>query len=126
MLLCRSHAAGSKCFQGPQSFTLSLLTCVNSYTRPAVEGETRQAIKFDGAVSQLKGNTMKKSFVLVCFVSAFAVSSCAQTPASVEGARLVALRDAAYAKAHPTAAMTPSKPIVKHRAHRKAVQKVTK
>ena len=87
---------------------------------------TRQAIKSDGAVSQLKGNTMKKSFVLACFISACAVSSFAQTPASVEGARLVALRDAAYAKAHPTAAMTPSKPVVKHRAHRKAVKKVAK
>ena len=73
---------------------------------------------------------MKKSFVLACFISACAVSSFAQTPASVEGARLVAARDAAYAKAHPAPAMTSSTPAVKHvrkhRAHRKAVQKVTK
>ncbi len=69
---------------------------------------------------------MKKSFVLACFISACAVSSFAQTPASVEGARLVAQRDAAYAKAHPVSAMTPSKPVVKHRAHRKAVKKVAK
>ena len=69
---------------------------------------------------------MKKSFVLACFISACAVSSFAQTPASVEGSRLVALRDAAYAKAHPVTAMTPGKPVVKHRAHRKAVKKVAK
>ncbi len=68
---------------------------------------------------------MKKSFVLACFISACAVTSFAQTPANVEGARLVALRDAAYAKTHPSA-MTTSKPVVKHHAHRKAVHKVTK
>ena len=73
---------------------------------------------------------MKKSFVLACFISACAVSSFAQTPASVEGARLVALRDAAYAKAHPVTAMTPSASVAthtrKHHAHRKAVKKVAK
>ncbi|MFN5347934.1 MAG: hypothetical protein ACK5A0_00065 [Polaromonas sp.] len=68
---------------------------------------------------------MKKSFVLACFISACAVSSFAQTPANVEGARLVALRDSAYVKAHPTA-MSSSQPVVKHQAHRKAVHKVTK
>ncbi|MBC7609689.1 MAG: hypothetical protein H7228_08970 [Polaromonas sp.] len=73
---------------------------------------------------------MKKSFVLAILISACAVSSFAQTPASVEGARLVALRDAAYARAHPTTAMTSGTPAAthahKHRAHRKAVHKVTK
>jgi len=44
-----------------------------------------------------KGSTIKISFVLACFISACAVSSFAQTPASVEGA----LRDGVYAKAHP-------------------------
>jgi len=73
---------------------------------------------------------MKKSFVLACFVSACAVSSFAQTPASVEGARLVALRDAAYAKSHPATAMSPGTPAAtharKHRAHHKAAKKVIK
>ncbi len=72
---------------------------------------------------------MKKSFVLACFISACAVSSFAQTPAA-EGARLVAQRDAAYAKAHPATTMNRSTPAIhharKHHAHRKAVVKVTK
>lgn len=90
----------------------------------------RQAIRLDGTVTTLKGNIMKKSFVLACLLSVAAVSSFAQSPASAEGARLVAARDAAYAKAHPTATMNQSTPMArhgkKHRAHRKAMKKVTK
>ena len=81
-------------------------------------------------VDKLKGNIMKKSFALACLLSMCAVSSFAQTPANAEGARLVAERDAAYSKAHPTATMNQSMPTArhskKHRAHRKAMKKVTK
>ena len=84
----------------------------------------------DGMVDKLKGNIMKKSFVLACLLSVCAVSSFAQSPANAEGARRVAERDAAYAKAHPTTTMNHSMPTVrhgkKHRAHRKAMKKVAK
>lgn len=73
---------------------------------------------------------MKKSLVLACLLSLSAMSSFAQSPANAEGARLVAERDAAYAKAHPTATMNHSTPSVrhgkKHRAHQKSMKKVTK
>jgi hypothetical protein len=73
---------------------------------------------------------MKKSFLLACLVSVCAAPSFAQSPANAEGARLVAQRDAAYAKAHPAPVITRIAPVVhhgrKHRAHRKAVNKVTK
>ncbi len=72
---------------------------------------------------------MKKSFVLACLLSVCAVSGFAQSPANTQGARLVAERDAAYAKAHPTTAMNHSSMVrhgPKHRAHHKAVKKVTK
>ncbi len=62
---------------------------------------------------------MKKSLVLACLVSAIAVSSFAQsapakTPAEA-GARLVAERDAAWLKAHPTTSMV-KEPMALHDA----------
>ena len=73
---------------------------------------------------------MKKSLLLACLLSVCAVSSFAQSPANAEGARLVAARDAAYAKAHPMAIMNNSHPMArhgkKHRAHRKTMKKVIK
>ena len=81
-------------------------------------------------IDKLKGNIMKKTFLLACLLSVCAVSSFAQSPANVEGARRVAERDAAYAKAHPTTTMNHSMPTVrhgkKHHTHRKAMKKVTK
>ena len=81
-------------------------------------------------VDKLKGNIMKKSFVLACLLSVCAVSSFAQSPVNAEGARRVAERDAAYAKAHPIATMNHSMPTVrhgkKHHTHRKAMKRVTK
>lgn len=44
---------------------------------------------------------MKKSLTLACLFSVFAVSSFAQSPANAAGAKLVAERDASYAKVHP-------------------------
>jgi len=81
-------------------------------------------------VDKLKGNIMKKTFALACLLSVCAMSSFAQSPVNTEGARRVAERDAAYAKAHPTTTMNQSMPMVrhgkKHHTHRKAMKKVTK
>lgn len=60
---------------------------------------------------------MKKSIAVACLLSVFALSGFAQSPASDAGARLVAERDAAYAKAHP-AAMKHNAPAVRH-AHKR-------
>ena len=46
---------------------------------------------------------MKKFLILASLLTVCAVSSFAQSPANDAGARLVAERDAAYAKAHPVA-----------------------
>ena len=81
-------------------------------------------------VDKLKGNIMKKTFVLACLLSVCAVSSFAQSPANIEGAKRVAERDAAYAKAYPTNTMNHTTPTVrhgkKHHTHRKAMKKATK
>ena len=73
---------------------------------------------------------MKKTFVLACLLSVCAVSSFAQSPANIEGAKRVAERDAAYAKTHPITTMNQSMPTVrhgkKHHTHRKAMKKVMK
>ena len=70
---------------------------------------------------------MKKSLLLACLLSVCAVSSFAQSSVNAEGARMVAERDAAYAKSHLMATMNQSTPMVrhgkKHRAHRKAMKK---
>jgi hypothetical protein len=69
---------------------------------------------------------MKKSLIAACLVSVFAVSSFAQstpapTPAQA-GAKLVAERDASWAKAHPGGAQA-SGPTAAHEAMRaKAVK----
>ena len=44
---------------------------------------------------------MKKFLILASLLTVCAVSSFAQSPANDAGAKLVAERDAAYAKAHP-------------------------
>jgi len=44
---------------------------------------------------------MKKSLVVACVLSVFALSGFAQSPAQDAGAKLVAERDAAYSNAHP-------------------------
>ena len=81
---------------------------------------------------------MKKSLVVACLLSVCALSGFAQSPAQNAGAKLVAERDAAYVKAHPSPdAKTPmvkaSMPMTKHstkyRAHpmvKKAVKPVAK
>ena len=60
---------------------------------------------------------MKKSLLLACFLSVCAVSGFAQSPANEAGAKLVAERDAAYAKAHPAAMNTPA-PAARHSKQR--------
>lgn len=81
---------------------------------------------------------MKKSLVVACLLSVGALSSFAQSPAQDAGAKLVAERDAAYSKAHPSATskatMTKaSMPMTKHSTKRnthpmvkKAVKPVAK
>lgn len=56
---------------------------------------------------------MKKSLLLACLLTVCAVSGFAQSPASEAGAKRVAERDAAYAKAHPVA-MSVTAPTVRH------------
>ena len=71
---------------------------------------------------------MKKSLLLACLLSVVAVSSFAQTPANAAGAKLVAERDAAYARAHPVV-ITTHRPMAYHAYkrhgthHRHAVHK---
>lgn len=60
---------------------------------------------------------MKKSLMFACILSVCAASSFAQSPANAAGARLVAERDAAYAKAHP--AVVKIHAPVTHRAHKR-------
>ena len=57
---------------------------------------------------------MKKSVVAACLLSVCALSSFAQSPAQVAGARLVAERDAAYAQAHPSAHVKATVPMTHH------------
>ena len=74
---------------------------------------------------------MKKTLFLACLLSVCTVSSFAQTPANDAGARRVAERDAAYAKAHPVA-MNTTAPVVHHakkrhgKHHRRVMHKATK
>lgn len=56
---------------------------------------------------------MKKFLLLASLLTACAVSSFAQSPANDAGAKLVAERDAAYAKAHPVA-MKDAAPVGHH------------
>lgn len=56
---------------------------------------------------------MKKSLVLFGLLSAFAVSGFAQAPANDAGAKRVAERDVAYAKAHRVAMKTTA-PMAHH------------
>lgn len=58
---------------------------------------------------------MKKSLMFACLLSVCVVSSFAQSPANAAGTRLVAERDAAYAKAHPAVAKDNS--LLIHHAH---------
>ncbi|MDB5964075.1 MAG: hypothetical protein JWQ72_575 [Polaromonas sp.] len=76
---------------------------------------------------------MKKSLAFALLLSVFAAGSFAQDATSL-GARRVAERDAAYAKAHPVVAQA-SAPVVRHankhhgRSHRKhhvSAHKLTK
>lgn len=60
---------------------------------------------------------MKKSLAVACLLSVFALSSFAQSPANNAGTRLVAERDAAYAKAHP-AVVKVNAPAIRH-AHKR-------
>ena len=60
---------------------------------------------------------MKKSLLLACLLSVVAVSSFAQSPANAAGAKLVAERDAAYARAHP--AVVNAHPPMAHHAHKR-------
>ena len=69
---------------------------------------------------------MKKSLIAACLVSVFAVSSFAQptpaTPPAQAGVKLVAERDAAWAKAHPGGAPT-ADPMAHHKTmHAKAMK----
>ena len=69
---------------------------------------------------------MKKSLALVCLLSAFAMSSFAQSPSNTTpaeaGARLVAERDAAWLRAHPGNAEV-KEPMAPHNArHEKHVK----
>ena len=74
---------------------------------------------------------MKKSLVFVCLLSVCAFSSFAQSPANTAGAKLVAERDAAYAKAHP-AFVKVNAPVTHHahmrhgRHHRHVMRKAVK
>ena len=74
---------------------------------------------------------MKKSLLLACLLSVCAVSSFAQSPAYDAGAKRVAERDAAYAKAHPVG-MNTTAPVVHHakkrhgKHHRRVMHKATK
>ena len=74
---------------------------------------------------------MKKFLLLASLLTACAVSSFAQSPANDAGARRVAERDAAYAKAHPVA-MNDASPVVHHankrhaKHHRHAMHKTAK
>ena len=74
---------------------------------------------------------MKKSLLLACLLSACAVSGFAQSPAESTGAKMVAERDAAYARTHP-ATMNAAAPVVHHakkhhgKHHRHAAHKVVK
>ena len=66
---------------------------------------------------------MKKSLVVACVLSVFALSGFAQSPAQDAGAKLVAEHDAAYSSAHPStsgkATMTKaSMPMTKHSTKR--------
>ncbi len=74
---------------------------------------------------------MTKSLVFACLLSVCALSSFAQTPTNATGAKLVAERDAAYAKAHP-AIVKVNAPKVRHphkrhgHHHRHTVRKAIK
>ena len=72
---------------------------------------------------------MQKSLLVGCLLSVCALSTFAQSPAQVAGAELVAKRDAAYAKAHPTPHVNATKPTTHHAGKRHArpiVKKTTK
>ena len=56
---------------------------------------------------------MKKSLLIASLLTVFAASSFAQSPANDAGARRVAERDAAYAKAYPVVPNTAA-PAVHH------------
>ena len=74
---------------------------------------------------------MKISLLLACLLSVCAVSSFAQSSANDAGAKRVAERDAAYAKAHPVA-MNAAAPMARHankrhsKHHRHVVHKAMK
>ena len=79
---------------------------------------------------------MNKSVIVACVLSACAIYSFAQTPTNVAGARLVAERDAAYAKTHANVEVkaathsaqraVPRKAHKAHRTTRHATKKVVK
>ena len=74
---------------------------------------------------------MKKSLLLACLLSVCAVSSFAQSPTNDAGAKRVAERDAAYAKAHPVA-MNAAAAMARHankhhsKHHRRVLHKAMK
>ena len=62
---------------------------------------------------------MTNPLLLACLLSLCAVSSFAQSPVNVAGAKLVAERDAAYARAHPGMNTTPAAPHHAKKRHTK-------
>ncbi|MEO8544916.1 MAG: hypothetical protein ABI434_15105 [Burkholderiaceae bacterium] len=69
---------------------------------------------------------MQKSLIVGCLLSVCALSGFAQSPAQVEGAKIVAERDAAYAMAHPTPHVNAMKPTTHHAGKRHAHPMVKK
>lgn len=68
---------------------------------------------------------MKKSALLACVLCAFTAGSFAQVSPAVQGAQRVAERDAAYAKAHPSAKVvkTATAKTVVHSKHKAKTKK---
>ena len=77
-----------------------------------------QAIWLAWIFNESKGIAMKKSLVVTCLLSVCALSSFAQSPAQVAGAKLVAEHDAAYAKAHPSPYLKATMPTTHHAGKR--------
>ena len=72
---------------------------------------------------------MKKSLVVACLLSVCALSSFAQSPAQVAGAKLVAEHDAAYTNAHSSPNVKAAMPMTHHAGKRHVhpmVKKTTK